>query len=973
MRLKHKKLLIITLIAVLVLAAACIFYMQSSRSSKPDTIDIKPHSYTSYRDVPDVTAEEIAAIEALKETHTEFTYGMTSGKESFYKINGEAGGFAKKVAEQLTRLFGVEFKTEMYDRRELRDGCISGEIDFAGDISIDIQDESGAYYMTSAISSRPVKMISLFSSDSLTAISRERPLNFAFASESVVYELVRPFVNTSYKTFFVNDIDEAYAMLTNGDIDVLIDDGALEASVSVQHDLIIEDFFPITYNSVAIATCREELSPFISVMEKYLMADGGVQIRILYNDGYKEYIKNKLTLQLTEEERKYLILHQNPAAIIPIVVEYDNYPSGFYNDREREWQGVAVDVIDELEDMTGMTFEVINGHTDDWAELIEMLETGRAAMLSELIRSPEREHRFIWADTPYQKDSYVLISGDSLPNLTINQVNGVRVGVLEGTAHEEVFMEMFPNHKNIVLYASTPAVFDGLDKGEIDILMGTRNMLLASTNYFEKVGYKVNVVLDRTYNSSFGFNKEQADLASIVNKALKIMDTQKTSENWTRRVFDYRGKMARAQVPYLVSFLVLMLTVLVLVTMLLFKNRKTGQKLERLVDIRTKDLEVQTEMARVASRAKSEFLARMSHEIRTPLNAIIGMTEIAKKGKTQESVSSSLNEITAASGHLLGILNDVLDMSKIEAGKFVLTSEAFAVGIAMEEVADIMRQRCNEKNVEFIRDFDIAEGSGVMGDKLRLKQVLINLLGNAVKFTPDGGIVTFSVHTTPCGGKLKIFFSVKDTGIGISDSQKDRLFVAFEQAHEGISAQYGGTGLGLAISQNLVGSMGGKITVDSVLGEGSNFKFELELESAEVEEKQEAAAVNMDFSDKRILVVEDVDINRLILRELLSETKLEMEEAVDGLNAIDVFGASAVGYYDLIFMDIQMPNMNGYDATREIRALDREDAKTVPIIAMTANAYKEDILRAEEAGMNGHLSKPIDIDKVIAELSRRFG
>jgi CheY-like chemotaxis protein len=361
----------------------------------------------------------------------------------------------------------------------------------------------------------------------------------------------------------------------------------------------------------------------------------------------------------------------------------------------------------------------------------------------------------------------------------------------------------------------------------------------------------------------------------------------------------------------------------------------------------------------------------MSHEIRTPLNAIIGMTEIAKRAGTLEKKDSSLAEIDAASNHLLGILNDVLDMSKIESGKFTIAHEAFDIKTAMEEVSHIIIQRCAEQKLVFETDFSGLGDHSVLGDKLRLKQILINLLGNSVKFTGEGGIIRFLVEKTDGEDSIAVHFLVSDTGIGMTPEQCDRLFTAFEQADNSISVRFGGTGLGLAISQNLVKMMGGLITVESEPGKGSVFSFTLEMETvaAAVKEK-ETELLSLDFTGKRILLAEDIEINRIILTELLSDTHIEIDEAADGALALAAFSEKPEGYYDLIFMDIQMPNMDGYETALHIRALNREDAKTIPIIAMTANAYREDVEHALKSGMNSHLAKPIEIEEVLKTLNQ---
>ena len=370
--------------------------------------------------------------------------------------------------------------------------------------------------------------------------------------------------------------------------------------------------------------------------------------------------------------------------------------------------------------------------------------------------------------------------------------------------------------------------------------------------------------------------------------------------------------------------------------------------------------------AREASQAKGSFLARMSHEIRTPLNAIFGMTRIARSSiANPEKALASLDEITTASTHLLGIINDVLDISKIESGKFEIAKIPFQLAPAVREVSSIISQKCKEKFINFTTDIADIPDFSLVGDKLRLNQVLVNLLGNAVKFTKAKGSVTFSVTITEeTDSEIRLTFACSDTGIGMTEGQLAKLFTPFEQADGSIATRFGGTGLGLAISQNLVNLMGGEITATSEVGKGSTFLFSLAFPKAKVLDEQVASSEigSLNLSGKRILLVEDVEINRIILNELLSETMVEIVEAVDGVEAVEAFSQSEPGHFQLIFMDIQMPNMDGYEATRKIRKLAHPEARTIPIVAMTANAYQEDISMAMAVGMTGHLSKPIDFE-----------
>ena len=374
------------------------------------------------------------------------------------------------------------------------------------------------------------------------------------------------------------------------------------------------------------------------------------------------------------------------------------------------------------------------------------------------------------------------------------------------------------------------------------------------------------------------------------------------------------------------------------------------------------------EDALLSTRAKSSFLANMSHEIRTPLNAIVGMAQIAKQNVISEKAMRPIEEILNASKHLMDLINDILDFSKIESGKMELVYEAFDFRSAMQEVVNLVNPRCIEKNIAFETKFDNLQEICVSGDKLRIKQVLINLLGNAVKFTDKNGTIEFSVEIVKQGpADTALQFCVRDNGIGISKEHISNLFTAFEQGDRSISVKYKGTGLGLAISQKIIMAMGGEIVVESEPGKGSAFSFAIALRNADLpssSQEQETRDDNLDLSGNRILIAEDIEINRVILTELLADTGVKIDAAEDGEQVLQMFEQSAQNYYNLIFMDVQMPKMDGYQATCAIRNLNRPDAKNIPIIAMTANAFREDIERALDAGMNGHMSKPIDIDEV---------
>ena len=388
------------------------------------------------------------------------------------------------------------------------------------------------------------------------------------------------------------------------------------------------------------------------------------------------------------------------------------------------------------------------------------------------------------------------------------------------------------------------------------------------------------------------------------------------------------------------------------------------------------------------SRSKSNFLAGMSHEIRTPMNAVIGMTEIARNTNDPGKIQYCLSKISNAANHLLGVINDVLDMSKIEAGKLELSETEFVFTDMLEQVSAVVDVRIDEKHQKFIIDLDPGIPKALISDRQRLAQVITNLIGNANKFTPEGGTIKLTVRKeSESGGKCRLRVEVSDNGIGISKEQQSRLFKSFVQADGSISRKYGGTGLGLTISKQIVNLMNGEIWIESELNKGSKFIFTIlagigNAEQSAQPDKKAAGDESYDgiFNGKRILLAEDVDINREILTALLSDTGIKIDFAENGKEAVRLFSASP-NAYDMILMDVQMPEMDGYEATRAIRSLAKasdktkiiKHAETIPIIAMTANVFKEDIDKCLEAGMNDHLAKPIEVDVVVEKIKRYCG
>ncbi|MDR1566448.1 MAG: response regulator [Treponema sp.] len=390
--------------------------------------------------------------------------------------------------------------------------------------------------------------------------------------------------------------------------------------------------------------------------------------------------------------------------------------------------------------------------------------------------------------------------------------------------------------------------------------------------------------------------------------------------------------------------------------------------------------------AESASQAKSRFLANMSHEIRTPMNAILGMTTIAMASSDSAKKDYCLGRVADSSKHLLGVINDILDMSKIEADKLELNPVDFNFELMLRQVITVIGFRIEEKKQRFIVDVDKTIPPFLFGDDQRLAQVITNLLSNAAKFTPEGGTIRLMAKQTNADdeGFYTIQVEVADSGIGISEEQQRRLFNPFQQADSSTSRNFGGTGLGLVISKRIVEMMGGGIWIESEAGKGSIFAFTVRMkegssEALEVSKANEILLQDAEnlFKGRRVLLAEDVDINREIVLTLLEPTGIEIDCAENGAEAVELFTADPEKY-SMIFMDVQMPVMDGYEAARTIRGWESKRdgtgapgfSKRVPIVAMTANVFREDIEKCLLTGMDDHVGKPLDFQEVLGKLHK---
>ncbi|GHT08417.1 hypothetical protein FACS1894139_18070 [Planctomycetales bacterium] len=912
---------------------------------------LTPVFAADYSRLRDLTPDERRQIEALRgET---FSLGCARDHEAFINQDGNIDGNIVKFAEYLSALLGIKFVPQIVDGAA---PIADPRLDFA--LQLPPTENAEKFWWTSPVRQRPLILRRQRAAPPLA----ERP-RYGFLAGSVALTFARPLLPPDAEIVELANQDEIFAALADGRIDAAVEEMA--NCFYDRPETAVEIFSPTRCVPSVLITGKPRLAPVIGVVEKALRADGAAALANISGATRLDYRQFIFRQSLTAAEREYLDAQTAP---LPVAWHSKNYPMS-WRAPTGEVKGIATDVLQKIGRLTGLTFTSVNPDAKNEAEQIAALfADGRALITDDVLQ--------VATDTalraePYYTENHALISRKNLPPVNLDQLAFLRVGALRDSRSAEVFRRQFPFLPLTAIFDAPEAALAALNRGEIDLFMGINSYLLLASNFYDYSNLKINYVFSRTpRRHQFTFSPRAPLLRDIFNKAQALIDLSDILAQWEWSSFDYREEARRERTGFYYAIVGLFALVVALAGLLIWRSRRLTQIM--LIQARMRDnLAASREKE---SRVRDQLLVHASHEIRTPLNAIIGMAAVARKHAVTPKVVEAVEQINAAGKHLLGVINDILDMSKIKAGKLTLTNLPFALQAALDEVADIITARCVSAGLNLKRDFAFPPALAVFGDRLRLSQVLLNLLGNAVKFTPRGGEIVFRARAlVESSAKVKIAFAVQDNGIGMSREQLGRVFKAYEQANSTTSARYGGTGLGLAISQEFIKSMGGTIRPRSQLNRGSLFRFVLTFNKTIL---VPAAALTddapTDFTGKRLLLVEDIEVNRLVVREMLAETNIEIDEAENGKEAVNKFMLSPWGYYDVVFMDVQMPVLDGYDATRQMRAAPRPDAVSTLIIAMTADAYREDIDRAIAAGMNDHIAKPVNFDNVIKILTDHF-
>ncbi len=673
---------------------------------------------------------------------------------------------------------------------------------------------------------------------------------------------------------------------------------------------------------------------------------------------------------LTREEVRWL--EKNPTLRLAC---FNRAPLAYTDKETGQPMGINIDIMQSLADMVGMqlkfdflvpgtgTFDPIRGGSADAIGSVVSLE-GRTDLNG------------VQLTLPYLY-SYMVFIGRR--GAVFDSSQSYKIALTEHSTGMAAWLRQNYADCPVTFFPSQDACLQAILSGQADFTLqniSVATRILQSPRY-EDLFLLPSPLIPENYCLAISAGAPP-EFLSILNKGIRALDPEQIQAivlNHTANA-PYQQDTSDYLYQFRLALAASIILMVLLILLLYYAFRQKRTHIQTLTDNNAALTQAISD-ADFANQAKSRFLARMSHELRTPMNAILGFTSIAQ-GQTGNptAIAGSLQKIRLSSQALLSIINDILDMSAIESNKLQIKNAPFLLDDTITTVREMYQPQCEFKGVSFDVG-DRVQNRRLGGDQNRLNQILLNLVSNAVKFTPTGGSVRVNFDEESIAGetdRVLLVIRVTDTGIGMTDEFRQRLFRPFEQASALIFQKYGGSGLGLSITKNLTTLMNGSIDVVTAPGQGTTFTLRLPFQRLEAEPDSGNASANgaspaYDFSGRHVLVAEDNALNLEIATALLENVGLTLTTAADGQQAIDRFEASSPGEFDLILMDIQMPILDGYEATRRIRASARTDA-ALPIVAMTANAFPEDIQKAREAGMNDHLAKPIEVDKLYQTLAR---
>ena len=621
--------------------------------------------------------------------------------------------------------------------------------------------------------------------------------------------------------------------------------------------------------------------------------------------------------------------------------------------------GILGTVLDTVQEKYEITIKVVPCSTG--VQMNEALQSGEIDIAGPIIQDFYIQEQFqvVLTDAIFDITPVVIYKGKEYSSCLST------IAVTETSLYSELMVTpLFPDAE-IKQYGTQEECLEAVANGKVGatVIPSSKINLLNESPLTKSLSF---AEMAKRQELAMFTTRENRRAATIINKAIdqssNILNGVVLAQN---SVSEKKMTLQDVLTEYAgfvigVSF-VIIFVLLLLVYSLSVSRKKQMEALKEAQD------------ANAANIAKTTFLNHMSHDIRTPMNAIVGFTDIAMKRKPDKEVEDCLKKIRQSSEYLMTLINDVLDISRIESGKLEYKPVPVDLRDMTDTVLSIARGYMENRDLNFYVSREELKNSYVMADELRIREVLLNIISNAVKFTKDGGTISFAAENAPGNDENHIIvrYRISDTGIGMSEEFQTRIFDEFSQENNGARTSYKGTGLGMAIAKQYVDLMGGKIEVSSRKGIGSTFTVEIPLLIAEqiLTEKEEKLRKDMDLHGLHVLLAEDNDLNAEIAEAILERAGLKTERVEDGIQCVNKITKMPVGTYDMILMDIQMPRMDGYKATQAIRHLPDKDKACIPIVAMTANAFEEDKRDAVAAGMNGHIAKPIQIDKLLSMLA----
>ena len=738
-----------------------------------------------------------------------------------------------------------------------------------------------------------------------------------------------------------------YPFLENGEVDLLLGNG-FENPAEFR---IIASFESQPYYIVTNLGNQEVLDGMNMALEK--IADSNPDFSA---KRYAENFQNEgaVDISLSEAEKDYV---RNRDAVTVVVPE-SYHPLFCLDSSECLHRGVVPDILDEISAFTGLTFTYV--YSDTYSGAVRMVRQGEADILCFYTGTEEGSARQgLTLTSPYVDMNNIVVRN----KMSTYPDDGLVCAVVEG--------QTLPAGIAAARVRTYPTVTDALaavNGGRADFIYGLASRLERDIQHYHFSNLVPVIPAHDRSDLSFALRRpSDPDLLTILNKAINSLSSQERAAILDRNMISTgTSQLSLLEIIYanpvtFITVLTLFLLVLVVSVLGVYRAR-----------MRSALMQSSLEKAEAESRAKGEFLSRMSHELRTPMNAVVGLTDLTSMMEgVPDHVQENLSKLRASSQYMLDLINDILDMSRIDSGKLSLASEPFSLERMLGEIQTMMESEAQRRGLTYTLEKKIVN-SGLLGDAIRLRQVLTNLLSNAFKFTPAGGTVCLQVtqedgtdaQASGTDAQASFTFRVTDNGVGITQEDQKRIFESFEQVGTSRSKSQG-TGLGLPISCSIVQKMGGELQVKSQPGHGSEFSFTVILPLSKSGEDlgraQDGLREDKLLEGVNILLAEDNDLNAEIAAQLLELQGAAVYRSADGRQTLERFSGSRPGEFKIILMDIQMPGMNGLEAARAIRALDRPDAAAIPIVAMTANTFKEDVDAAMDAGMNGFIPKPLDV------------